>query len=104
MSCTQCNRFLTCSNCLSCLPLPDVTFFSPLPFSVAVNGVIQYSWNGTEYRRHCHYLTYNNDICVLWNDESRARSGKKEDVELGIRLLGKGGRNAMIAFTQVYYA
>ena len=84
--------------------MPSLALSAFGPAAVAVNGELQYSWNQSEYRSHCPYLTYNNNICVLWNDESRASSGKKEDVELGIRLLGKGGRNAMISFTQVYYA
>jgi len=73
---------------------------------VAVNGVLQYSWNITEYRLRCHYLSYNNDICVLWDDESRANSPnkKKEDVEIAMRLRGEGGRTSLIALTHIYYA
>mmetsp|Transcript_20533 Transcript_20533/g.44501 ORF Transcript_20533/g.44501 Transcript_20533/m.44501 type:complete len:200 (-) Transcript_20533:82-681(-) len=75
-------------------------------FELAVNGVLQYSWNSTEYRSHCYYLAYNNDICVLWDDESRANSSnkKKEDVEIAMRLRGEGGRTSLIAMTHVYYA
>ncbi|KAL7539814.1 hypothetical protein ACHAXR_009620 [Thalassiosira sp. AJA248-18] len=80
-------------------PIPE-TF----AFEVAVNGVIQYSWNGTEYQKHCPYLSYNNNICVLWNDEQWALQNKKEDVEFAIRIGGAGGRIAVMAFTHIYYA
>ena len=79
--------------------------FPLLRIAVAVNGVVQHRWNGTEYKARCHYASYNNDICVLWDDEEWAQEKeKKEDVEFAIRLVEEGGRIAVIALTHVYYA
>lgn len=84
------------------------SFITPLLsiVAVAVNGQLVHSWNVTEYSKRCPYLTYNNNICVLWDDESWANSPKdsRQDVEIAFRLRGEGGRNAMIAMTHVYYA
>lgn len=73
-------------------------------FEVAVNGVIVSSWNSTEYKDQCRVLSYNNFICLLWNDDDRALRKEKEDVEIAIRLGGDGGRIAVMALTHVYYA
>ena len=73
-------------------------------FEVAVNGVIVSSWNSTEYKEQCHVLSYNNFICLLWNDEERSQRKEKEDIEIGVRLGGDGGRNAMMAISHIYYA
>jgi hypothetical protein len=73
-------------------------------FEVAVNGVIVSSWNSTEYKEQCHVLSYNNFICVLWNDEEWALKKEKNDVEIAMRLGGDGGRNAMMAISHIYFA
>lgn len=83
----------------------------PLPpefrFEVAVNDVVVTSWNGTELLEKCLQPSYNNVICVFWNDEDWATKKKKKDVELAMRVLGpKGaeGRTANIGITHIYYA
>jgi len=72
-------------------------------FEIAINGVIQ-SMNTTDFQSRCHYMSYNNAICLLWNDEERALKKEKEDVEFAMRLVGEGGRIAVIALTHIYYA
>lgn len=71
---------------------------------LAVNGVIVSSWNSTEYKEQCHVLSYNNFICLLWNDEERSQREKNDVVEIALRLGGDGGRNAMMAISHIYYA
>ena len=73
-------------------------------FEVAINGEIVSSWNYTEYGNTCHYLSYNNAICLLWKDEQRDLKKEKEDIELALRLQPEGGRIAIMGITHVYYA
>jgi len=69
-----------------------------------VNGVLQHSWNLTQYRERCFNAAYNNYICVLWNDEERALKKEQEDVEFAVRMAEEGGRQAVMGITHVYYA
>jgi len=81
-------------------PLPD-TF----RFDVAVNGVITSSWNKTEYTtQNCFSPSYNNAFCVLWSDEQWKAQGKKEDIELAIRIRGEAGRIGVVGLSHFYYA
>ena len=43
-------------------------------------------------------------MCVFWNDEEWKAEGKKEDVELAVRIGAEGGRIAIVGLTHVYYA
>mmetsp|Transcript_23939 Transcript_23939/g.51692 ORF Transcript_23939/g.51692 Transcript_23939/m.51692 type:complete len:928 (+) Transcript_23939:79-2862(+) len=86
------------------LKAPPPPLLPTFLFEVAVNGVIQSSWNSTEYQAQCHYISYNNAICVLWDDEQWPLKNEKEDVEFAIRLGGDGSRADMMALTHVYYA
>lgn len=65
---------------------------------------MQHSWNYTQYQEHCIQASYNNVICVLFNDEERALKKEKEDLEFALRLAGEGGREAVMAISHVYYA
>ena len=80
----------------------------PIPpewvMDVAVNGEIVSTYNSTQIGAACPYISYNNNICLLWNDEQRAAKKEKEDVELGLRIQSNTGRVGMAGITHVYYA
>ena len=81
-------------------PLPD-----DFRFEVAINGDIVSSWNKTEYQAQCPYISYNNNICLIWNDEERAKKKEKEDIEFAMRIdAPSSGRIAVLGMTHVYYA
>ncbi|KAL3793748.1 hypothetical protein HJC23_013310 [Cyclotella cryptica] len=80
-------------------PLPD-----DFSFEVALNGVLQYSLNNTEFPLKCQpELVYNVPFCVLIDDEQIAKANKKMDIEVSLRIVG-GGRESVLAITHVYYA
>jgi len=80
----------------------------PLPpefrFEVAINGVVISSWNSTEYKQQCHYQSYNNGICLLWNDEERALKQESGDIEFAMRIEPASGRIGMMGITHIFFA